>query len=157
MMPREISRATRWIIRGAGLAAALVTRELRRLRCSHQISTPVWSTLTAATTSAFHIFARSSGGCQPAMVRTHSRAHAMLSTPGNSRRNSTTADSAVVARMWLSGSPQEHATSWPRLAVVSECTPTGNLFVRKRRRGNRLRQVAFHSALISGLSIGVTR
>src|SRR6476646_7955463 len=28
------------------------------------------------------------------MVRTHSRAHAMLPTPGNNRRNSTTADSS---------------------------------------------------------------
>jgi hypothetical protein len=35
-----------------------------------------------------------SSGRQPAMVRTHSRAHAMLPTPGNSRRNSTTADSS---------------------------------------------------------------
>ena len=31
---------------------------------------------------------------QPAMVRTHSRASAMLSTPGNSPRNSTTAESS---------------------------------------------------------------
>jgi hypothetical protein len=34
-----------------------------------------------------------SGG-QPAMMRTHPRACAMLSTPGNSRRNSTTADNS---------------------------------------------------------------
>ena len=37
---------------------------------------------------------RTSSGCHSAMVRTHSRAHATLPTPGNSRRNSTTADSS---------------------------------------------------------------
>ena len=37
---------------------------------------------------------RTSSGCHSAMVRTHSRAQAMLLTPGNSRRSSTTADSS---------------------------------------------------------------
>jgi hypothetical protein len=37
---------------------------------------------------------RTSSGCHSAMVRTHSRAHATLPTPGNSRRNSTTAESS---------------------------------------------------------------
>ena len=37
---------------------------------------------------------RTSSGCHSAMVRTHSRAHAMLPRPGNRRRNSTTAESS---------------------------------------------------------------
>jgi hypothetical protein len=37
---------------------------------------------------------RVSSGCQPAIERTHSRAHAMSPRPGNSRRSSTTAENS---------------------------------------------------------------